>query len=144
MKTKKQYQIMNDLKYTIIKNKEQYHNYCNILEELPFSNDEKYQDEIELITLLIENYDNDNSFFSKLNPVETIKSLLNEHGLKSKNLAEILDLSQGTVSKILNYQKGLSKESIHKLAFYFKMQHEAFYRPYKLNNKVTNKAELQI
>ncbi len=127
---------MDYLKYTIIKTKDQYHKYCNTLEELVFSDAEKNEDEIELLTLLIEKYDTDNSFFSKLNPVETIKSLMKDHKLKSKDLAEILDLSTGTVSKILNYQKGLSKETIRKLASFFKMQQEAFNRPYKLTSKV--------
>lgn len=40
------------LKYTVIKNKEQYNRYCNILEDLIEEN--KHQDEIELLTLLIE------------------------------------------------------------------------------------------
>ena len=49
---------------------------------------------------------------------------------------DILDLSKGTISKILNYQKGLSKDTIRKLSDYFKINQEAFNRPYKLINKV--------
>ena len=37
---------------------------------------------------------------------------------------------------MLNYQKGLSKETIRKLADYFKVSQELFNRPYKLNNDV--------
>lgn len=127
---------MNTLKYTIIKSREQYNEYCNKLEELDFAEDKQYEDEIELLCFLIEKYDNEKSFFKRLNPVETIKSLMKDHKLKSKDLAEILELSTGTVSKILNYQKGLSKETIRKLASHFKMQQEAFNRPYKLVNKI--------
>jgi len=45
-------------------------------------------------------------------------------------------LSKGTISKILNYYKGLSKETIRKLSDYFKIAQEAFNRPYRLVNEV--------
>ena len=59
---------------------------------------------------------------------------MEENKLKPKDLIEILDLSKGTVSKILNYHKGLSKDTIRKLSHYFKISQEAFNRPYKLVN----------
>ena len=62
--------------------------------------------------------------------------MIEENKLKPKDLIEILDLSKGTVSKILNYHKGLSKETIRKLSDYFKVSQEAFNRPYKLVNEV--------
>jgi len=127
---------MNKLKYTIIKSREQYNLYCNKLEELDFEEDGQYEDEIELLAFLIEKYDNENTSFRQLDPVETIKSLMKDHNLKSKDMAAILNLSTGTISKILSYQKGLSKETIRKLANHFKMQQEAFNRAYKLVSKV--------
>ncbi len=46
------------LKYTIIKDKSQYNQYCNQLETLlEQENNEALQDEIDLLTLLIEKYD---------------------------------------------------------------------------------------
>ena len=51
-------------------------------------------------------------------------------------LVEILILSKGTVSKILNYRKGLSKETIRKLSIYFKVSQDLFNRPYKLVSEV--------
>lgn len=127
---------MNDLKYKIIKSEEQYKKYCSELEELAVLNDSGAQDEIELLTLLIEKWDDEHNTFDDLNPIELLKALMIEHGIKSKDLAGILDLSKGTVSKILNYQKGLSKDTIRKLSDYFKISQEAFNRPYKLKNQV--------
>jgi HTH-type transcriptional regulator/antitoxin HigA len=127
---------MGTLKYTIIKTEEQYTNYCDVLEKMIQKDDSSYEDEIELLTLLIEKWDNENSSFSDLNPVELLKSLMNENNLKASDLTQILGLSKGTVSKILNYHKGLSKETIRKLAEYFKVSQEAFNRPYKLRNEV--------
>jgi HTH-type transcriptional regulator/antitoxin HigA len=128
---------MRTIKYTLIKTREQYFKYCDILKELVFLEDDRYEDEIELLDLLIEKWDRDHSTLDESDPVELLKSLMNDHELKAKELAEILSLSKGTVSKILNYQKGFSKATIRKLAQRFKMQQEAFNRPYPLVGQVS-------
>lgn len=127
---------MEGLKYTIVKTKEQYNEYCEILEELVCAINMDIQDEVELLTLLIEKWDNEHNSLLDLNPIELLKSLMTDNNLKSKDLVEILGLSKGTVSKILNYHKGLSKETIRKLADYFKLSQEAFNRPYRIVNEV--------
>lgn len=127
---------MELLKYTIIKSREQYDKYCNILEELVSSEKESVQDELELLNLLIEKWDKENNSLLDLDPIELLKALMKENSLKAKDLSEILELSKGTVSKILNYQKGLSKDTIRKLSTYFKISQEAFNRPYRLKNEV--------
>lgn len=127
---------METLKYTVIKDVEQYKKYCNILEELILNDNKATIDEIELLTLLIEKWDNEHSTFNDSDPILLLKAIMEEHDLKAKDLANILDLSKGTVSKILNYQKGLSKDTIRKLSDYFKISQEAFNRPYKLKHEV--------
>jgi len=127
---------METLKYTIIKSQEQYDRYCEILEDLIAQNDTQAQDEIDLITLLVEKWDNEHNTFNDSNPIELLKSLMDEHNLKAKDLVNILNLSKGTISKILNYHKGLSKNTIRKLSEYFKVSQDAFNRPYKLRNDV--------
>ncbi len=127
---------MNSLKYTIIETEKQYNMYCNTLEGLLVQEEKALYGETKLLTLLIEKWDNEHNSFSDCDPVELIKSLMEENNLKPKDLVEILDLSKGTVSKILNYHKGLSKETIRKLSAYFKVSQEAFNRPYKLINEV--------
>lgn len=127
---------MESLKYTVIKSKEQYNKYCNFLEDLITQTDDEAQDEIELLTLLIEKWDYENNTFTDLNPIELLKSLMEENNLISMDLVGILGLSKGTISKILNYHKGLSKSTIRKLSDYFKVSQEAFNRPYELINEV--------
>lgn len=127
---------MKRLDYTVIKNKKQYKQYCNKLEELIEQSEKKFQDEIDLLSLLIEKWDEEHNTFNDLDPVQLIKELMEENDLISKDLVAILDLSKGTVSKILNYQKGLSKDTIRHLSEYFKVSQEAFNRPYKLTNEV--------
>lgn len=125
---------MESLKYTVIKDQEQYEKYCDILESLVLRNEREVQDEIDLLTLLIEKWDNENNTFNDSDPIELLRRLMEDHNLKAKDLVDILNLSKGTVSKILNYHKGLSKETIRRLSDYFKLSQEAFNRPYKLIN----------
>lgn len=125
------------LKYTVIKTEEQYFEYCRIHENFVFTDEEKYEDEIELLYLLIKTWDRDHSTINEIDPVELLKSLMEDHELKAKDLADILGLSKGTVSKILNYQKGLSKATIRKLSQHFKMTQEVFNRPYPLVGQVS-------
>ncbi len=61
---------------------------------------------------------------------------MQDHQLKPQDLTEILGISKGYVSDILNYKKGLSKEVIRKLAEHFKVRQEAFNRVYDLKSLV--------
>ncbi|HUX54462.1 MAG TPA: helix-turn-helix domain-containing protein [Williamwhitmania sp.] len=127
---------MATLKFKIIKTKAQYEEYCNILEELVVADDSAFQDEVELLTLLVEKWDSEHNSLNNLDPIELLKSLMAEQNLKAKDLVNIVGLSKGTISKILNYQKGLSKDTLRKLAAYFKVSQEAFNRPYRLKNQI--------
>ena len=123
---------MVQLKYTVIKSEQQYNRYCETLENLVEKNEEDLQDETELLTILIEKWDDEHNTLIELNPVELLKALMDDHNLKPKDLVHILGLSKGTISKILNYHKGFSKQTIRKLSDYFKVRQEAFNRPYSL------------
>jgi HTH-type transcriptional regulator/antitoxin HigA len=125
---------MAALKYKVIRSKTQYKEYSNALEDLVFSSskDRNTKDEIALLTLLIEKWDADHNTFEDLDPIQLLHSLMNEHNIKSKDLVNILGISKGYISDILNYKKGLSKDVIRNLAEHFKVSQEAFNRPYKL------------
>ncbi len=125
---------MEALKYKIIKSKKQYNEYCEQLEALLDNNSKSKsaREEIELLTFLIEKWDNEHNSFDDIDPVQLLKSLMNDHNMKPISLAELLGVSKGLVSDILNYKKGLSKEIIRKLSVTFKLSHEAFNRHYDL------------
>jgi HTH-type transcriptional regulator/antitoxin HigA len=129
---------MESMKYKIISNSEQYFDYCNQLEALlsNLSESKEINDEIDLLTLLIEKWDNENSIAnSSLNPIELLKSFMIDFNMKPVDLAKILNLSRGNISDILNYRKELSKKSIQILSEKFSVDQEAFNRPYELHNK---------
>ena len=125
---------MTALKYTVIKSKKQYKDYSNKLEELVFcdTKTKAAKDEIELLTLLIEKWDSMHSNFNDVDPVALLRSFMEEQQMKAADLVELLGVSKGYVSEILNYKKGMSKEVIRKLAEHFKVSHEAFNRIYEL------------
>ena len=125
---------METLKYKVIKSDKQYDNYCRILEELVFSpsKTKAMHDEIDLLTLLIERYDEEHATFKAPDPVELLKSLMKDHKMKAVDVACLLEVSEGLVSDMLKYKKGFSKKSIRILSERFKMRQEAFNRPYEL------------
>lgn len=126
-------------KYKIIRTEEQYNEYCNILEDLVMDNPEDNIDDIELLTLLIGKWDDENLPITNSDPIELIKALMEQNGMKSKDLIEILNVNKSTISRILNYKKGLSKKSIRLLAEYFAISQKALNRPYKLKNEINRK-----
>jgi HTH-type transcriptional regulator/antitoxin HigA len=132
---------METLKYKVITSEKQYDKYCKALEELVFAQEKRTKnekEEIALLTLLIEKWDEEHRNWEGLNPVELIISLMQDHKLKAKEMIELLGISKGYFSNILHYRKGLSKEVIRKLSDRFKLNQEAFNRPYKLNEVVMN------
>jgi HTH-type transcriptional regulator/antitoxin HigA len=132
---------MDTLKYTVIKSEAQYQKYCNQLEKLLDSGakTKSVSNEIELLTLLIETWDNEHNTFNDADPIEILKSLMKDHKMKSVDLATLLGVSEGLVSDMLKYKKGLSKETIRILAERFKISQEAFNRPYELVSPLNEK-----
>src|SRR5687767_14873782 len=102
---------MTELTDKVIKNKTQYKAYCNTLETLIFSGSKErnINDEIELLTVLIEKWDWDHSSFEEADPVQLLHSLMADHKMKAKDLVELLGISKGYLSDILNYKKSFSK-----------------------------------
>ena len=127
---------MGALKYTVIKTEEQYYEYCNLLEEIDFSDEaEEREDEIELLTLLIRTWDDEHRLAKEMDPVELIKSLKQDHELSQNDLAEIAGVGKSYVSEILNYKKRMSKNVIRNLANHFKIQQEALNKHYRLEGE---------
>ena len=126
--------IAEVLKYKIIKSKPQYDAYCSVLEELVSreNQDSEVQDEIELLTYLIEKWDEEHDSMLEADPIELLQNLMTERNLKAKDLTSLIGVTKGHISDILNYKKGLSKEMIRSLSALFKVSQEAFNRPYKL------------
>jgi HTH-type transcriptional regulator/antitoxin HigA len=132
---------MEALPYKVIKSLKQYKEYCNILEDLVTVKKKSpaYQDTIDLLTLLIEKWDEEHNTFSDADPVELLAFLMKENKLKAVELAAELEVSKSLLSDILHYRRGLSREVIRKLAARFKVSQELFNKPYKLISPVNSR-----
>jgi HTH-type transcriptional regulator/antitoxin HigA len=99
-------------------------------------NSNKYAEELDLLELLIEDYDNRTieSIGTKedMNPVEILQYLMDENSLSKAELARQVGVSRQLITEILNYKRNISKKMITKLSDRFKMQQTAFSREYEL------------
>lgn len=71
-------------------------------------------DEAEIISLLIENYENKNYPIDSPDPIEAIKIRMEEMNLKQKDLVGVIG-GKSRVSEILNRKKRLTVEMIREL-----------------------------
>lgn len=128
------------MKYGKIKSMDQYNEYCEKHEKLTFKDYDANLDEIELIEVLIDEYERRTIETPKgMKPVEMIKYLLEENGLTKSQLAKQLNVSRQLITDILNYRRNISKAMVNKLSERFCLNPSAFSKPYKLkNSKQTN------
>lgn len=123
---------MSNLK--VIKTIEQYYTYCDELEkltslkQLSVENEEK----IDLLTVLIEKWDDDHSSSVEMHPIELLKQLMDMHDLNAASLSKNTGIDKTVLSKMINHKKGFSKDVIRVLANYFKVKQEAFNRPFHI------------
>ena len=99
----------------LIKSDEDYRNALKRLETIfdaPI--DSMEGDEAEILSLLIENYENKHYPIEAPDPVEAIKIRMEEMNLKQKDLVGILG-GKSAVSEILNKKKKLTLEMIRAL-----------------------------
>lgn len=131
---------MEPLQYKVIKTITQYKEYCNLLEGMVMikKKTKPQQDTIELLTLLIEKWDEEHNTFPDADPVELLDYLMKENKLKAVDLAAELVVSKSLISDILHYRRGLSRDIIRKLADRFKVSQELFNKPYKLVSPVNS------
>jgi len=96
-----------------IKNEEDYQ---SALERLELIFDAKRDtvegDELEILSILIDQYEKEHDRIDMPDPVEAIKFRMEQMGLKQKNLAEMLGF-KSRVSEILNRKRETQTKSSH-------------------------------
>ena len=76
--------------------------------------DSKEGDEAEILSLLIDNYENKHYPIEAPDPIEAIKIRMEEMNIKQKDLVDIIG-GKSRVSEVLNRKKKLTVEMIRKL-----------------------------
>jgi HTH-type transcriptional regulator / antitoxin HigA len=106
-------EIKTDLKP--IKNQEQYKVYLAIIDSLiDCAEDSPEEETLELVSILVENYEAKHFHIEAPDPIEAIKLKIEEEGLKQKDLA-IYFGSASRVSEVLNRKRPLSLEMMRKI-----------------------------
>jgi len=80
----------------------------------------------ELFTLLIEDYEEKHYCLPKSSPLEVVEFLMDQHGLKQKDLADVFG-TPSIVSEVMNGKRELNKEHIRRLSERFGVSPELFF-----------------
>jgi len=103
------------MKITPIRNEKDYQ---KALERLELIFDAKkgseHGDELEILSILIDRYENENFPIGMPDPIEAIKFRMEQMGMKQKDLAEVVGF-KSRVSEILNKKRKLTLDMIRKL-----------------------------
>jgi HTH-type transcriptional regulator / antitoxin HigA len=98
-----------------IKTKEQYREYLQIIDSLVDCSEGSPEEEtLELISILVENYEAKHYLIEAPDPIDAIKIKMEEEGLKRKDLAPFFG-SSSRVSEVLNRKRPLTLEMIKKI-----------------------------
>ena len=82
-------------------------------------------DEMELLMVLVKDYDDKHYVLPQVSPLEAIKYKMEERGIKAKDLEPIIG-SKGHVSSILSGRRELTLKIAQKLKDYFQLPAEMF------------------
>ena len=125
---------MKALKYKLINSQKQYNQYCDKLEDLCSMDKEKVNDEIDLLTLLISEYNDRimNQYQERMNPVELLIDLLKENELTQLELSKRIKVSPQLLNDVIKYRREITKNLAYKLSDEFKLKFSAFLKPYRL------------
>jgi HTH-type transcriptional regulator/antitoxin HigA len=118
-----------------IKTEKDYRNALNRLEvifDAPINT--KEGDEAEILSLLVENYENEHYPIEAPDPIEAIKIRMEELNMRQKDLVGVIG-GKSRVSEILNRRKKLTVEMIRKLEQILQISASVLVNNYKLVKK---------
>jgi len=80
----------------------------------------------ELLTLLIENFEDKNYQLKASAPIEVLQELMESNNLKQKDLVDVFG-AESTVSAVLNGKRDMTREHIKRLSKRFQVSPEVFF-----------------
>jgi HTH-type transcriptional regulator/antitoxin HigA len=105
-----------NMEYTVIKNEKQYNKAINRLEQIfDAKKSTREGDELELLSLLIDKYEQEKYPIDFPDPIDAIKFRMEQLGYQQKDLVSAIGL-KSRVSEILNRKRKLTLEMIRKLS----------------------------
>jgi HTH-type transcriptional regulator / antitoxin HigA len=113
----------------VIRSEEQNEGYIQALYELEQRHDRWSPEEADLadlLTLLIEAYEDGHYQLARSSPIEMVTFLMDQHGLRQKDLIDVFG-TPSIVSEVINGKRELSKEHIRRLSERFHVSAELFF-----------------
>jgi HTH-type transcriptional regulator/antitoxin HigA len=80
----------------------------------------------ELLTLLIEDFEEKRYRLPRAEPLEVVRFLMEQHGLMQKDLVDVFG-TRSVVSEVLSGKRELNKEQIRRLSARFHVSPEVFF-----------------
>ena len=104
------------------------------MESLTENYNAQFDDEIELLSLLIQKYNDEQTekYQIELNPVELLADLLADNGISQIELSKRIKVSPQLINDIVKYRREITKSIALKLGEEFSMNFYAFLKPYNL------------
>jgi HTH-type transcriptional regulator / antitoxin HigA len=119
------------MKISPIRNENDYQRALNRLEEIFDAKKGTEQgDELEILSILIDRYENENFPIGMSDPIEAIRFRMEQMGMKQKDLAKIVGF-KSRVSEILNKKRKLTLEMIRNLNTTLHIPKEVLVQEYK-------------
>lgn len=114
------------MKWKVLKNETQYQRALKrSLKIFHASKGSPEFDELELLLLLIKDYEDKHIFLPAVNPLEVIKERMKEKGIMPKDLVKVIG-SKGHVSSVLSGRREITLTMASKLKKYFQLPAEVF------------------
>ena len=113
----------------VIRTEEENESYTEILREFDRRSDTLTLAEQELaglLTLLIEDFEEKRFQLPRAEPVETLRFLMEQHGLAQKDLVDVFG-TPSIISEILSGKRELNREQIKRLSVRFQVSPELFF-----------------
>ena len=116
------------MNWKILKTEEEYQKaVLRMMEIFDVRPNTKEFDELELLTVLIQDYDEKHYVLPELNILDVIKIKMEEMSIKSKDLEPIIG-SKGHVSSVLSGKRDITLKMAKKLMVFFNIPAELFLR----------------
>lgn len=88
-------------------------------------------DEAEILSLLIDNFENEYYAIEPPDPIEAIKIRMEEMNLKQKDLVGVIG-AKSKVSEVLNKKRKLTLEMVRKLSDFLRLSASLLVKDYKI------------
>ena len=116
----------NVMKWKVLKTEKDYEKAAKRMMKIFQTEDEgPLLDELELLIVLIKDYDDRNYPFLTMDPLQVIIHKMNEMGIKAKDLVPLIG-SKGHVSAVLSGKREITLKMAQRLRDFFQLPAEVF------------------